>query len=149
MKKKKPIRKEKSKPVRKPAKKSSNSKKIKKVKKVKKGTRGSKVARKKSAKKRARRKEVVRGVAEVSLGARLEGRRINPISAGASGDDQKLSRIEGVDSESVEELADEGQSYEAAAISGVEDALDPDQSEVTTKERPQDDVPGEYTDRDK
>ncbi len=56
--------------------------------------------------------------------------------------------MEDVDSESVEELIDEGQSYEAAAISGVEDALDPDQSEVTTKQVPEDDVPDEYKEKD-
>ena len=146
MKKKKAIRTKKSKTVKKHAKKSLKATKTKATAKI---ARGSKVARKKSSKKPARRRRLVRGVDEVSTGAPFEARRINPIPAGASGDDQKLSRIEGVDSESVEELADEGQSYEAAAISGVEDALDPDQSEVTTKERPQDDVPGEYDDRDK
>jgi len=146
MKKKKAVRKKKSGAAKKQAKKASKLKKMKKTGKI---SSGGKAARKKSGRKPARRSRQVRGVDEVITGARLEGRRINPISAGASGDDQKLSRIEGVDSESVEELADEGQSYEAAAISGVEDALDPDQSEVTTRERPQDDVPGEYDDRDK
>lgn len=50
-----------------------------------------------------------------------------------------------VDSESVEELLEEGQALEAAAISGVEDALDPDQAEVHTHETLADDVPEEYT----
>jgi hypothetical protein len=35
-----------------------------------------------------------------------------------------LSRREDLDSVSVEELVEEGQSYEAAVISGVENALD-------------------------
>lgn len=48
------------------------------------------------------------------------------------------------DSESVEELAEEGNAYEANAVEGVEDAEDPDVSEVTTREIPQDDVPAEY-----
>jgi hypothetical protein len=69
-------------------------------------------------------------------------------SAGQSGDLQGLSRREGVDSESVEELIEEGQSYEAEVISGVEDAPDPDQGEVQTRETPADDVPKEYTDKD-
>jgi hypothetical protein len=69
-------------------------------------------------------------------------------SAGQSGDLQGLSRREDVDSESVEELAGEGQSYEAEVVSGVEDALDPDQGEVRTREIPADDVPEEYTDKD-
>jgi hypothetical protein len=53
-----------------------------------------------------------------------------------------------VDSESVEELVEEGQAYEADAISGVEEALDPDQGEVHTHEVPEDDVPEEYLDED-
>ncbi|MFZ0821272.1 MAG: hypothetical protein WAM91_14485 [Candidatus Acidiferrales bacterium] len=53
-----------------------------------------------------------------------------------------------MDSESVEELLEEGQSYEAEIVSGVEDALDPDQDEVRTKEVPEDDVPGEYADKE-
>ena len=69
-------------------------------------------------------------------------------SAGQSGDAQALSRRATVDSESVEELVEEGQAREAAAISGVEDALDPDQGEVQTREVPEDDVPEEYTDKD-
>ena len=69
-------------------------------------------------------------------------------SAGQSGDLQGLSRREDVDSESVEELAEEGQSYEAEVVSGVENALDPDQGEVRTRETSADDVPKEYTDKD-
>jgi len=41
-------------------------------------------------------------------------------------------------------LAADGQSFEAAAVSGVEDADDPDVHEVKTREVPQDDVPREY-----
>jgi len=69
-------------------------------------------------------------------------------SAGQAGDVQALSRRAIVDSESVEELLEEGQAREAAAISGVEDAPDPDQAEVHTREVPVDDVPEEYTDKD-
>jgi len=53
-----------------------------------------------------------------------------------------------VDSESAEELLEEGQSFEAEVVSGVENALDPDQGEVRTREVPEDDVPEEYTDKD-
>lgn len=67
-------------------------------------------------------------------------------SAGQSGDVQAVSRKAVVDSESVEELLEEGQAREAAAISGVEDAPDADQAEVRTREVPEDDVPEEYTD---
>jgi len=61
---------------------------------------------------------------------------------------QGLSRKAVVDSESVEELLEEGQSREAAALSGVEDAPDPDQAELYTREVPEDDVPKEYDDKD-
>lgn len=69
-------------------------------------------------------------------------------SGGQSGDIQGLRREENADSESVEELLEEGQSFEAEAVSGVENAKDPDESEVTTSEVPEDDVPPEYWDRD-
>src|ERR1035437_3909937 len=76
-------------------------------------------------------------------------RGLGSASGGQSGDTQGLSRKEDVDSESVTELAEEGQDFEAAAVSGVENAKDPDQGEVTTSEVPEDDVPPEYTDRNK
>jgi hypothetical protein len=75
------------------------------------------------------------------------GRRASR-SAGQSGDVQGLSRRRIADSESVEELVEEGQAREAAAISGVENALDPDEGEVRTREVPEDDVPEEYNDED-
>lgn len=65
-----------------------------------------------------------------------------------SGDIQGLSGIEDVDSESVRELAEEGQDFEAGIISGVENAPDPDVSEVKTHEVPEDDVPEEYRNQD-
>ena len=71
-----------------------------------------------------------------------------PNSAGQSGDTQGLSDVEDVGPESVEELVEEGQSFEAEVISGVEDAPEPDESEVHTKEVPEDDVPPEYLDQD-
>ena len=70
------------------------------------------------------------------------------IFAGQSGDLQGLSRRARVDSESVEELAAEGQYYEAEIVDAVEDALDPDEGEVETREVLEDDVPEEYTDND-
>ncbi len=73
---------------------------------------------------------------------------LGPDSAGQSGDTQGLSDVAGADSESVEELLEEGQSFEAEAISGVENALDPDVAEVHTKQVPEDDVPSEYLEKD-
>ena len=65
-------------------------------------------------------------------------------SAGQSGDTQGLSDVAEAGPGSVEELLEEGQSFEAEAISGVENAPDPDVAEVHTREVPQDDVPSEY-----
>jgi N utilization substance protein A len=67
-------------------------------------------------------------------------------SAGQSGDIQQMPNVPEADSESVEELAEEGNAFEAEAVEGVEDAKDPDVSEVTTHQVPEDDVPAEYLD---
>lgn len=72
--------------------------------------------------------------------------QLGPSSAGQSGDIQQLSDIADADSERVEELAEEGNAFEAAAVEGVEDAKQPDVSEVRTHEVPEDDVPPEYLD---
>jgi hypothetical protein len=69
---------------------------------------------------------------------------LGPGSAGQSGDTQGLSDDAEAGSESVLELIEEGQSFEAEVISGVEDAPDPDVAEVHTKQVPADDVPSEY-----
>jgi len=91
-----------------------------------------------------------RGKPEATNFVAAPGRRgLGSASGGQSGDSQGLSRNEDADSESVEELLEEGQSFEAEAVSGVENAKDPDEGEVTTSEIPEDDVPPEYTDRNK
>jgi hypothetical protein len=76
----------------------------------------------------------------------LEG--LGPQSGEQSGDLQGLSNIEGADSESVDELLEEGNAFEADVVKGVEDAGDADEMEVRTHEVPQDDVPGEYQDKE-
>jgi hypothetical protein len=68
-------------------------------------------------------------------------------SGGQSGDLQGLSSLEGADSESVDELLEEGNSFEAEVVKGVQDAGDADEREVHTHEVPQDDVPDEYRDK--
>ena len=75
----------------------------------------------------------------VGLGAR---------SGGQSGDLQGLSNAGRANSESVDELLEEGNSFEAEVVKGVEDAGDADEGEVHTHEVPEDDVPGEYLDKD-
>ena len=73
---------------------------------------------------------------------------MGPESAGQSGDTQGLSDVAESDSESVTELLEEGQSFEAEAIGGVESAGDAEVAEVHTKQVPEDDVPTEYRDQD-
>ncbi|MFI5103831.1 MAG: hypothetical protein ACHP79_02800 [Terriglobales bacterium] len=67
-------------------------------------------------------------------------------SGGQSGDLQGLSNAQSADSESVDELLEEGNAFEAGAVSGVESARD--EEEVHTHEVLEDDVPGEYLDKD-
>jgi hypothetical protein len=69
-------------------------------------------------------------------------------SAGQSGDLQGLSDVESADSESVDELIDEGNAFEAGVVSGVEEAGDRGEREVRTREVPEDDVPAEYLDEE-
>jgi hypothetical protein len=69
-------------------------------------------------------------------------------SGGQSGDTERISRAEVADSESVEELLEEGQAFEAGVVDGVENAPDADKGEVRTREVPEDDVPLEYLDED-
>ena len=100
-------------------------------------------AKKKSAKKATRRR------ADVINPVTPSGRRgLGAASAGQSGDTQGLSRQSYDDSESVEELMEEGQYMEAEAVSGVENAPDADQGEVRTRQFPEDDVPEEYQNED-
>ena len=65
-----------------------------------------------------------------------------------SGDLQGLSSVKGADSESVDELLEEGNAFEADVVTGVEDAGNADEKEVRTHEVAQDDVPGEYLDKE-
>ena len=69
-------------------------------------------------------------------------------SAGQSGDLQGLSDVEAADSESVDELIEEGNAFEAEVVGGVERAGDAAEKEVRTHEVPEDDVPGEYLDKE-
>lgn len=80
--------------------------------------------------------------------AAAAGRRgLDAHSAGQSGDTQGLSNAQEADSESVEELVEEGQDFEAGVVAGVEDA-DASQREVRTRQVSEDDVPLEYLDQD-
>jgi len=111
---------------------------------------GKSAAKKKSStKKKPAAKNATRRRAEVINPIAPTGRRgLGPESGGQSGDTQGLSRRSYDDSESVEELMEEGQYMEAEAVSGVENARDADQGEVRTTQFPEDDVPEEYQNED-
>ena len=128
-----------------PKKKLAKKKAAPKKAEVKTKARGKKTTRGKTAgalKKQVREKS--QSVDTVAFG--LEG--LGPHSGEQSGDLQGLSNVEGADSESVDELLEEGNAFEADVVKGVEDAGDADEMEVRTHEVPQDDVPGEYQDKE-
>ena len=131
---------------------------------VKKVTTKAKLSRKKAAPKRkgmhkssrkpAARRRPVRQTQVVMGSQSVETvplkRRARTAAAGAGGGDfGGVSVVERADSESADELLEEGQTFEAGIVSGVEDAPDADQGEVRTHEVPQDDVPEEYDDKDR
>lgn len=70
-------------------------------------------------------------------------------SGGGGGDYSGLSPVEGADSESPRELLEEGQTFEAGIVQGVQNAPNADQGEIRTREVPEDDVPLEYDDQDR
>jgi hypothetical protein len=88
--------------------------------------------------------EEIRGNQDVVTVQMKPKSRVARAGAGA-GDLQGISSVEDVDSESADELLEEGQSFEAGIISGVERAGD-EESEVVTHEVLEDDVPREYDD---
>ncbi len=65
-----------------------------------------------------------------------------------SGDLQGLSNVQSADSESVDELLEQGNAFEAEVVTGVEDAEDADESEVRTHEVPQHDTSGGHLDKE-
>jgi hypothetical protein len=97
-------------------------------------------------------KKVRRVIATVQAGSQdVETVQMKPKArvarAGSGGGDfGGASVVEGADSESVEELLEEGQAFEAGVVRGVEAADDEVEQEVHTHEVPQDDVPKEYDD---
>jgi hypothetical protein len=94
---------------------------------------------------RSRRKGIRRSSTRESAAFELE---TGPSSGGQSGDLQGLSDTESADSESVSELLEEGNAFEADVVAGVEHVEDDEEREVHTHEVPEDDVPEEYLDKD-
>ena len=133
--------------TKKKAKKTKNKAAAKKAKKAPKKRR---IVAKASGKATAKRRpmKTVRGRATAGELVGYQRRGLGGITGGQSGDTQGLSAAVAANSESVEELLEEGQTFEAEAIAGVENAPDPDESEVVTREFPEDDVPEEYRERD-
>jgi hypothetical protein len=101
-----------------------------------------KATKKKAAKKPAQKRRGRAAAAPFSIN------RPDSRSGGQSGDLQGLSNVESADSESVDELLEEGNAFEADVLTGVERAGDRGEREVHTQEVPEDDVPGEYLDED-
>jgi hypothetical protein len=141
-----------------PAKKKSKTKSAKKTtgRAVKKAARKS-AKRKPAHKKIASKPRVRHRKKRPSVSAETELKREfssrNPKAGGAvparqSEDFEGLSRAEQSDSESVDELVEEGNVFEAGAVAGVEEADSSDEQEVHTHEVPEDDVPEEYLDKD-
>ena len=94
----------------------------------------------------SKKKKHIRGRSETIDSVVFEPKGLGARSGGQSGDVQGLSGIERAGSESVEELVEEGNAFEAEVLKGVEDASYADEEEVTTHEVPEDDVPEEYRD---
>jgi hypothetical protein len=98
--------------------------------------------------KKALKKTRSRGKSEGVETVVFEPKGLGARSGGQSGDLQGLSNREGADSESVDELLEEGNAFEAEVVKGIEDVPDADEGEVRTHEVPEDDVPEEYLDKD-
>jgi hypothetical protein len=116
----------------------------------KKAASGKKLAKKKAAtKKPAPKKPRVRGKRERVATVAYDAAGLGARSGGQSGDLQGLSNVEGAASESVDELLEEGNAFEAEVVKGVQDADDAGEREVVTHEVPEDDVPEEYRENDR
>lgn len=84
-----------------------------------------------------------RGKANAGELVEYQKKGLGALTGGQSGDLQGISNTG-----EVEELLEEGQTFEAEAVAGVENAEDADVSEVVTHEFPEDDVPEEYREKD-
>jgi len=129
--------------VKKASAKRSKKKAAKPVKKAK-----TKPMRKKApARRRVRSGQI--SASEKATTVLFERKGLGAGSGGQSGDLQGISEVENAASESVEELLEEGNSFEAEAVAGVERAGEQDEKEVRAHEVNEDDVPGEYLERDR
>ena len=93
-------------------------------------------------KKAVQKKRRARGKSQAVATVAFESKGLGANSGGQSGDLQGLSNSAGADSESVDELLEEGNAFEAEVVEGVENVPDADQGEIKTREVQEDDVPG-------
>jgi hypothetical protein len=126
-------------------KKTSKKKASKKKAAPKKKARAKKTPPKKNAAKKTRR---TGGRTQNVRTVPFEPRGLGASSGGQSGDLQGLSGSAEADSESVDELLEEGNAFEAEVVQGVENAPDADRGGIRTREVPEDDVPDEYLEKD-
>jgi hypothetical protein len=127
------------------------SAKKKPVAKAKIATKANLAAKQKTAPKRTKaisQASIVQGNQDVETVRLKPKSRVARAGTGA-GDLQGISVVEDVDSESADELLEEGQAFEAGIVSGVEEAGNAEESEVVTHEVLEDDVPKEYDDEDR
>jgi hypothetical protein len=80
---------------------------------------------------------------------RMKPRRMTARAGAGGGDFGGTSIVEDVNSESPDELLEEGQAFEAGIVRGVEEADTEIEQEVRTHQEPQDDVPEEYKENDR
>jgi len=99
-------------------------------------------------KKAAQKKRGVRGKSRNVAAVTFEPKGLGANAGGQSGDLQGLSNAAGADSESVDELLEEGNAFEAEVVEGVQNVPDADQGEISTHEVEENDVPDEYLDKD-
>jgi hypothetical protein len=133
---------------KKKTKKKPAGKKAPKKKLLKKASPKKKLPAKKASKRAGGRKTGFSAKREVVDNVVFEPTGRGARSGGQSGDLQGLSGREASDSESVDELLEEGNAFEAEVVKGVEDADGADEREVHTHEVPEDDVPDEYLEKD-
>src|SRR5258708_35109157 len=121
----------------KPIKKALKAKLAKKAASKKAGAKTKAGGRKKPAGKTARAaKKQVRGKSQTVDTVAFAPEGLGPRSSGQSGDLQGLANLEAADSESVDELLEEGNAFEADAVKHVQDAPDATLKQLPTHETP-------------
>lgn len=90
-------------------------------------------SRRRTAKVRERRARLSRGLDSARAGIVAESEPERSLEAGQSGDLEGLSAVEDADSESVQELAEEGQGFEAGIVEGVERAEDEPEKQMRVR----------------